>query len=64
MGLFRAALLFIIGNFSISLIKTHSDKTNQIPIIGEIFGDEIKKYIKKNECMALLIILTLVEFIL
>ena len=65
MGLLRASLVFIIGNFSISLMQSkHIDKINEIPIIGQLFGSEIKKLILENKPMALLIIITLVEFIL
>jgi hypothetical protein len=67
MGLLRASLVFVIGNFSISLMqKKHIDTIpfDKLPI----FGDELKKYINhlvlNNKHMALLIIITLIEFIL
>ena len=67
MGLLRASLIFVIGNFTISLMqKKHIDTIpfNKLPI----FGYELKKYINhlvlNNKHMALLIIITLLEFIL
>jgi len=65
MGLLRASLVFVIGNFTISLMQSkHIHKINEIPIIGQLFGSEIKKLILENKHMALLIIITLLEFIL
>jgi len=64
MGLLRASLIFIIGNFSISVIDKHLNKVHQIPVLGPLFGDEIKKKMIENKQMVLLIILTLIEFIL
>ena len=64
MGLFKAAIIFLVGNFTLSLLDKHLKKVNTIPVIGDFFGEELEKNIKKNKCMALLIILTFVEFIL
>jgi hypothetical protein len=71
MGLLKAALIFVIGNFSISLMqKKHLDKINikEIPIVGiflePIIGDTFQKIIINNKAMALLIIITIIEFIL
>ena len=64
MGLLRASLIFILGNFSISVIDKHLNKVHQIPVLGPFFGDEIKKKIIENKQMVLLIIITLIEFIL
>ena len=65
MGLLRASLVFIIGNFAISLMKKdYIKRIDDIPIIGNLFGKEIQKIIVSNKSMALLIILTLVELIL
>tara|TARA_B110000967_G_C18416376_1_gene331734 strand:+ start:79 stop:294 length:216 start_codon:yes stop_codon:yes gene_type:complete len=71
MGLLRASLIFVIGNFSISLMqKKHLEKLNikQIPIIGiflePLIGDALHNIIKTNQAMALLIIITFIEFIL
>ena len=71
MGLLRASLIFVIGNFSISLMqKKHLEKLNikQIPVIGiflePIIGDKLHNIIKTNQAMALLIIITFIEFIL
>ena len=65
MGLLRASLVFVIGNFSISLMHPkHINKINEIPIIGNLVGSEIQKLILENKHMTLLIIITLVEFIL
>ena len=67
MGLLRASLIFVIGNFTISLMqKKHIDTIpfDKLPI----FGNELKTYINhlvlNNRPMALLIIITLIEFIL
>ena len=65
MGLLRASLVFIIGNFSISLMKKdYIKRIDDIPIIGNLFGKEIQKLIIDNNLYALLFILTLVELIL
>ena len=65
MGLLRGSLIFIIGNFTISLLQSkHIDKVNTIPIIGYMFGKSIKKIILNNKSMAILLIITLIEFIL
>ena len=47
MGLLRASLIFILGNFSISVIDKHLNKVHQIPVLGPFFGDEIKKKLLK-----------------
>ena len=65
MGLLRASLVFIIGNFTISLMKEdYIKQIDYVPIVGGIFGKEIQKIIINNKSMALLIILTMVELIL
>ena len=65
MGLLRASLVFIIGNFTISLMKKeYIKKIDDIPLIGNLFGKEIQKLIIDNNLYALLFILTLVELIL
>ena len=64
MGLLKAALLFIIGNFAISILEKRTNIIYDVPIIGGIYGDDIINFTKKNKCMTLLIILTIVEFIL
>jgi hypothetical protein len=65
MGLLKASLIFIIGNFTISLMKEdYIKRIDDVPIIGNLFGKDIQKLIIKNKSMALLIILTLVELIL
>ena len=67
MGLLRASLVFVIGNFTLSLMqKKHIDT---IPFDNlPLFGSELKQYINhlvlNNKSMALLIIITLLEFIL
>ncbi len=65
MGLLRASLIFIIGNFTISLMKKeYIKRIDEIPIIGHLFGKEIQKLIIENNLYALLFIITLVELIL
>lgn len=69
MGLLRATLIFVIGNFAISIIDKHLKKVvhilkENIPILGNVFGDKIEDIIKKNKCMVLLLILTFFEFIM
>lgn len=65
MGLLRASLVFIIGNFSISLMKKeYIKKIDDIPLIGHLFGKEIQKLILDNNLYALLFIITIVELIL
>ena len=65
MGLLRASLVFIIGNFTISLMKKeYIKKIDDIPLIGNLFGKEIQKLILDNNLYALLFIITIVELIL
>ena len=64
MGLLKAALVFIIGNFAISILEKRTSIIYDIPVIGDIYGDDIISFTKKNKCLALLIIITIVEFIL
>ena len=65
MGLLRASLVFIIGNFTISLMKKeYIKKIDDIPLIGNLFGKEIQKLIIDNNLYALLFIITIVELIL
>jgi hypothetical protein len=64
MGLLKAAIIFIVGTFFLSIIDKHLDKVNDLPIVGDVFGESMKKYIQKNKCMSLLILITGVEFIL
>jgi hypothetical protein len=67
MGLLKASLIFVIGNFSISLMQQKHIETipfDKLPM----FGEELKKYsnhlVLNNKPMALLIIISLIEFIL
>ena len=64
MGLFRAAIIFVIGNFFISLLDKHLDKVKDIPILGSTIGEELKLFINNNRCLAVVILLSLVEFIM
>lgn len=64
MGLLKAALVFIIGNFSISILEKRTNIIYDVPVIGDIYGDDIILFIKQNKCMALLIIISIVVFVL
>ena len=64
MGLLRASIIFVCGNFTISIMKNHLDKVKTVPIIGNVFGNEIIKFTKKNQLMFLLLVITLIEFII
>lgn len=71
MGLLKASLIFVIGNFSISLMqKKHLDNVNvkEIPLVGiflePIIGDSLHNLVLNNKAMVLLIIITIIEFIL
>jgi len=64
MGLLRAAIIFIAGNFTISILNKNLDQIKTVPILGNVFGNDLIKIIKKNEMMCLLVVLTLVEFII
>jgi len=64
MGLFRAAIIFVIGNFFISLLDKHLDRVKEIPIVGPIAGEDLKKFINNNRCLAVVILLSIVEFIM
>ena len=64
MGLLRASLIFIIGNFTMSLIEKRLNFIDDVPVLGQFFGKEIKDKIYENKSFSLLLILTIVEFIL
>ena len=69
MGLLRAALIFVIGNFTISIIDRHLNKVvillkDKVPFLYNIFGDKLELYIQENKCMFLLFIITFFEFIM
>ena len=64
MGLLRAAIVYLVGTFLLSLIDKHLDKFKEIPIIGSLYGDNIQKYVKSNKSLALLFGLTILEFLI
>jgi len=67
MGLLRASLIFVIGNFTISLMqKKHIDTIpfDRVPLLGKELKTYINHLILNNKHMALLIVITLLEFIL
>ena len=64
MGLLRASLIFILGNFTISLIENKLNFIDDIPVLGQFFGKDIKDKIYEHKSFSLLLILTIVEFIL
>tara|TARA_B100001093_G_C26458102_1_gene855201 strand:+ start:106 stop:300 length:195 start_codon:yes stop_codon:yes gene_type:complete len=62
MGLLKASIVFIVGNFAISLIENNINIIHSIPVLGPTFGKRIKEFIMANKTMALLIVLTIFEF--
>ena len=64
MGVFRAALTFIIGTFFISVLDKYLDKLKEIPLLGDLFGDKMIKYVKDNQAMTLVLFFSLLHFII
>lgn len=64
MGLLRAAIFFLLGNFYISLIEKHSQKIKDIYIFGDMFGDKTIEYIKSNKTTMLVILLSLTAMVI
>ena len=63
MGLLKAAIFFLLGNFYISIIDTHLNKVKEIPILGDMFGDSAIKSIEKNKHTVLVVMLSLTALI-
>tara|TARA_B110000285_G_C14898917_1_gene502231 strand:- start:230 stop:424 length:195 start_codon:yes stop_codon:yes gene_type:complete len=63
MGLLKAAIFFLLGNFYISLIDTHLNKVKDVPILGDMFGDSAIKFIETNRHTVLVILMSLTALI-
>ena len=63
MGLLKAAIFFLLGNFYISIIDTHLNKIKEVPILGDMFGDSAIKSIENNKHTVLVVILSLTALI-
>ena len=63
MGLLRAAVFFLLGNFYISIIENHSHKVKEIYIFGDMFGDKTIEFIEINKNIVLLIMLSLTALV-
>ena len=48
MGLLKASVVFILGNFVISLMTKNVDIIEKFPVLGHTFGPRIKKFIPLN----------------
>ena len=66
MGLLKASIIMIAGLFILSLLENNNNinMVFNIPIFGSLYGENIKKYIKKQKSMVLLIYICVIEFIL
>ena len=65
MGLLRAAIFFVIGYFTLNILKKeHAEKLKEIPIVGPTIEVEVQKLLKDNKPMLLLLVICLIEFIL
>ena len=64
MGLLRAAIFFLLGNFYISLIDKHLNKLKDIYILGDLYGDSSIDYIKKNKSAIIVILLSITAIII
>ena len=64
MGLLKASIILIAGTFILSVLEHKIEIIDHIPILGSIYGPKIKKLVKKNKPMMLLVGIILVEFIL
>ena len=59
MGLLRAAIVFVLGNFFITMLDGFSNKANNIPLLNEKQKKNVSKYIKNNKASVLLILISL-----
>ena len=64
MGLLKASIILIAGTFILSMLEHKIVIIDHIPIVGSIYGTKIKKLVKQNKSMILLVGIILVEFIL
>ena len=72
MGLIRATIIFLIGNFAIKIINNGLDlemcRNIPIPFVGNILGgymgEKVNEYLKNNKLITLLIVITIFEFIM
>ena len=64
MGLLRAAVFFLLGNFYISIIENHSHKVKEIYLFGDMFGDKTIEFIETNKSIVLLILLSLTALVI
>jgi hypothetical protein len=63
MGLLKAAIFFLLGNFYISIIDTHLNKVKEIPILGDMFGDSAITFIENNKHTVLVVMISLTALI-
>jgi hypothetical protein len=65
MAILKGSIIMISGLFILSLLENNNlTIINSVPIIGTLYGNKIKKYVKKNKSMALLVLITFIEVIL
>lgn len=64
MGLIRAAIFFIVGNFMLSLVENQSEKIKEIYLIGPLYGDTLVTYVNENKATIIVILMSLLALIL
>lgn len=64
MGLIRAAIFFIVGNFMLSLVENQSEKIKEIYLIGPLYGDTLVTYVKENKATIMVILMSLLALIM
>lgn len=64
MGLLKASIILLAGTFILSILEHKIEIVKSIPIIGTLYGGKIKKLVKTNKSMLLLVGIIIVEFIL
>lgn len=64
MGLLRAAIFFLLGNFYISLIENNSEYIQKIDGIGQMFGINIHTFIQANKMTALVVLLSVTALLI
>ena len=65
-SLIRVAIMFVLGNFYITVLEIHVDKIKDIELLGfnYMFGDRFIEVIKQNQMIILVTMMALTNFII
>jgi len=63
-SLIRVAIMFLLGNFYISVLDRHINKLNDFEIVGYKFGGGFVEVIQSNKLTILVTMMALTNFII